>query len=165
MSGVMVPCEEWGMRLALASDHGGFELKEAVKGWLQEWGHEVVDLGTHSSRSVDYPDYVGRAAAAVSRGEVTRAVVLCGTGIGASIVANKYPGVRATLCHDIYTARMSRLHNDSNVLAMGGRVLGADLAREMLKVWLETPFEGGRHERRLKKLEDLERRILEGEEP
>ena len=81
------------------------------------------------------------------------------------MVANKYPGVRATLCHDIYTARMSRLHNDSNVLAMGGRVLGLDLAREMLKVWLETPFEGGRHERRLKKLEEIERRILEGEEP
>ncbi len=153
------------MRLALASDHGGFQLKEAVKEWLREWGHEVVDMGAPSEESVDYPDYISRAAAAVSRGEVERAVVLCGTGIGASIVANKYPGVRATLCHDIYTARMSRLHNDSNVLAMGGRVLGLDLAREMLKVWLETPFEGGRHERRLKKLAEIERRILEGEEP
>ncbi len=153
------------MKLALASDHGGYGLKEAVKAWLQEWGHQVVDMGTHSEESVDYPDYISRAAAAVSRGEVERAVVLCGTGIGASIVANKYPGVRATLCHDIYTARMSRLHNDSNVLAMGGRVLGLDLAREMLKAWLETPFEGGRHQRRLKKLADIESRILEGEEP
>ena len=140
-------------------------MKEAVKGWLREWGHEVVDMGAPSEESVDYPDYISRAAATVSRGEVERAVVLCGTGIGASIVANKYPGVRATLCHDIYTARMSRLHNDSNVLAMGGRVLGLDLAREMLEVWLETPFEGGRHERRLKKLAEIERRILEGEEP
>ena len=153
------------MRLALASDHGGFELKEAVRGWLQEWGYQVVDLGTHSPESVDYPDYIALAAAAVSRGETDRAVVLCGTGIGASIVANKFPGVRATLCHDIYTARMSRLHNDSNVLAMGGRVLGADLAREMLKVWLETPFEGGRHERRLRKVAEIERKILEGEKP
>ncbi|HDD53445.1 MAG: ribose 5-phosphate isomerase B [Aquificota bacterium] len=153
------------MRLALASDHGGFELKEAVRGWLQEWGYQVVDLGTHSPESVDYPDYIALAAAAVSRGETDRAVVLCGTGIGASIVANKFPGVRATLCHDIYTARMSRLHNDSNVLAMGGRILGADLAREMLKVWLETPFEGGRHERRLRKVAEIERKILEGEKP
>ncbi len=153
------------MRLALASDHGGFELKEAVRGWLQEWGYQVVDLGTHSPESVDYPDYIALAAAAVSRGETDRAVVLCGTGIGASIVANKFPGVRATLCHDIYTARMSRLHNDSNVLAMGGRILGADLAREMLKVWLETPFKGGRHERRLRKVAEIERKILEGEKP
>jgi ribose 5-phosphate isomerase B len=153
------------MKLALAADHGGFGLKEAVKGWFLEWGHEVMDMGTHSTESADYPDYVELAAALVSRGEVDRAVVLCGTGIGASMVAGKYPGVRAALCHNIYTARMSRLHNDSNVLALGGRILGEDLAREMVKVWLDTPFEGGRHKRRLKKLEEIERRILEGREP
>ena len=153
------------MKLALAADHGGFSLKEAVKGWLLEWGHEVTDVGTHSADSVDYPDYVRLAAALVSRAEVDRAVVLCGTGIGASMVASKYPGVRATLCHNIYTARMSRLHNNSNVLALGGRILGEDLAREMVKVWLDTPFDGGRHKRRLEKLEEIERRILEGREP
>ncbi len=153
------------MKLALAADHGGFSLKEAVKGWLLEWGHEVTDVGTHSTDSVDYPDYVKLAAALVSRAEVDRAVVLCGTGIGASMVASKYPGVRATLCHNIYTARMSRLHNDSNVLALGGRILGEDLAREMVKVWLDTPFDGGRHKRRLEKLGEIERKILEGREP
>jgi ribose 5-phosphate isomerase B len=122
-------------------------------------------MGVSSPQSADYPDVVKKAAAAVSRGDVDRAVVICGTGIGASLVANKYPGVRAALCHNIYTARMSRLHNDSNVLAMGGRVLGEDLARETMKTWLETPFEGGRHSRRLAKLEEIERRILEGVEP
>ena len=153
------------MRLALAADHGGFGLKEAVKGWLLEWGHEVIDMGTYSTESVDYSDYVGPAAALVSKGEVDRAVVLCGTGIGASMVAGKYPGVRAALCHNIYTAKMSRLHNDSNVLALGGRILGEDLAKEMVKVWLDTSFEGGRHKRRLEKLREIERRILEGREP
>ena len=153
------------MRLALAADHGGFGLKEAIKGWLLKWGHEVIDVGTYSTESVDYADYVGPAAALVSKGEVDRAVVLCGTGIGASMVAGKYPGIRVALCHNIYTARMSRLHNDSNVLALGGRILGEDLAKEMVKVWLETPFEGGRHKRRLEKLREIERRILEGKEP
>ncbi len=153
------------MRLALASDHGGFTLKEAVKAWLQEWGHEVVDMGVHNPQPVDYPDVIGPAAAAVSRGEVERAVVLCGTGIGASLVANKYPGVRCALCHDIYTAKMGRMHNDANILAMGGRVLGEGLAKEMLKVWLETPFEGGRHARRLGKVSEIEHRILGGKGP
>lgn len=153
------------MRIATAADHGGFRLKEALKVSLQDWGHQVTDFGTHDEAPVDYPDYISRAAMAVSQGEVEKAVVLCGTGIGASIVANKFPGVRAALCHDIFTARMSRLHNDANILVLGGRVLGEELAREILKYWLETEFEEGRHMKRVEKIYQLERLILEENMP
>ncbi len=124
-------------------------------------GLEVLDFGTFSEDSVDYPDFAIKAIKALLRGEVDRAILMCGTGIGMSIVANRFPGIRAALCHDVYTARMSRLHNDANVLVMGGRVLSPEVAQEMVKVWLTEPFEGGRHERRLRKIEDIERMIKE----
>ena len=149
------------MRIALACDHGGFRLKESVKEFLMSQGLEVLDFGTFSEDSVDYPDFAIKAIKALLRGEVDRAILMCGTGIGMSIVANRFPGIRAALCHDVYTARMSRLHNDANVLVMGGRVLSPEVAQEMVKVWLTEPFEGGRHERRLRKIEDIERMIKE----
>ncbi len=150
------------MKVAVGSDHGGYRLKEFVKGLLERWGHQVVDMGTHSEESVDYPQFAKAVAEAVVSGRVDRGVLVCGTGIGMSIVANRFPGVRAALCHDTYTARMSRLHNDANVLVLGGRVLGEGVVEEMLKVWLETPFEGGRHKRRLDKLSLLEKEIVGG---
>ncbi len=150
------------MRVAIASDHGGYRLKEFVRRLLEEMEVEVLDFGTDSEESVDYPFYAAKVARAVASGEVDRGILCCGTGIGMSIVANRFPGVRAALCHDEYTARMSRLHNDANVLALGGRVLGEGVAAEIVRVWLETPFEGGRHERRLGKLEEIEKEILGG---
>ncbi len=149
------------MRIALASDHGGYRLKEFVKSLLQSLGHEVLDFGTHSEESVDYPEYAAKVARAVARGEVDRGILCCGTGIGMSIVANRFPNIRATLCHDEYTARMSRLHNDSNVLCMGGRVLSPDKAEAIVKIWLTEKFEGGRHARRLSKLEEIEKAVCE----
>ena len=150
------------MRVAIASDHGGYRLKEFVRRLLEEMEVEVLDFGTDSEESVDYPFYAAKVARAVASGEVDRGILCCGTGIGMSIVANRFPGVRAALCHDEYTARMSRLHNDANVLALGGRVLGEGVAAEIVRVWLETPFEGGRHERRLGKLGEIEKEILGG---
>ncbi len=148
------------MKLAVACDHGGYRLKEVIKGFLLEQGHEVLDLGTNSEESVDYPEFGEKAALAVVRGEVERAIVICGTGIGISISANKVPGIRAALCYNVYAAKMSRMHNDANVLALGGRVLGDELAKEIVRVWLQTPFEGGRHERRVKKISDIEKKFL-----
>lgn len=147
------------MKIALGCDHGGWELKNIIEGVLKSLDIEVVDMGTGSEDSVDYPDYGEKVAEAVSHGEVDRGIAVCGTGIGMSIVANKYPGVRAALCHDSFTARMSRLHNDSNVLVLGGRVTGREVAVEMLKQWLATPFEGGRHKRRLDKIDHIEKNI------
>ncbi len=147
------------MKIALGCDHGGWELKNIIEGVLKSLDIEVVDMGTGSEDSVDYPDYGEKVAEAVSQGEVDRGIAVCGTGIGMSIVANKYPGVRAALCHDSFTARMSRLHNDSNVLVLGGRVTGREVAVEMLKQWLATPFEGGRHKRRLDKIGHIEKNI------
>ena len=149
------------MRIALASDHGGYRLKEFVKNLLQSLGHEVLDFGTHSEESVDYPEYAAKVARAVAKGEVDRGILCCGTGIGMSIVANRFPKVRATLCHDEYTARMSRLHNDSNVLCMGGRVLSLEKAEAIVRIWLTEEFEGGRHARRLSKLEEIEKAVCE----
>ena len=143
------------MKIALGSDHAGFELKEDLRAFLAEMKIEALDLGTYSEDSVDYPDVAVKVAEKVARGEVERGLLICGTGIGMSIVANRFPGVRAALCHDLCTARVSREHNNANILAMGGRVTGKGLAREMLKVFLETEFQGGRHERRVNKIAAL----------
>ena len=144
--------------VALGADHAGFELKEALKGWLIDHGYQVLDLGTHGSESVDYPDYAAEVAEAVAVGKVERGVLLCGTGIGMAMTANKVPGIRAAPCADLYTARMSREHNDANILTLGGRLMEPDMAVEILQLWLETEFAGGRHARRLGKISDLERR-------
>ena len=146
------------MKIALGSDHAGFELKEDLRSFLGERQVEILDLGTFSEAPVDYPDVAIKVAEEVSRGEVERGLLICGTGIGMSMVANRFAGVRAALCHDVYTARMSREHNNANILALGGRVIGKGLAREILKVWLETEFQGGRHEKRLNKISALEER-------
>ena len=145
------------MQIGLASDHGGFELKEELKAFLKSMGTDPVDMGSFSEESVDYPDFGMLVAERVSRGELEKGILICGTGIGMSIVANKFPGVRATLANDLYSSRLSREHNDSNILILGGRVVGKDLAKEIVKVWLNTPFAGGRHRRRLEKIEALER--------
>ncbi len=144
------------MKIAIGSDHAGFELKEEIKTYLKELGgHEVIDHGTYDTRSVDYPDFGIKVARSVAKKEVDRGILICGTGIGMSIVAGRFKGVRAALCQDLYTARMSREHNDANILIMGGRVVGKGLAREMVKIWLSTEFEGGRHSKRLEKIEKL----------
>ena len=138
--------------IAVASDHGGFDLKKDVIGLLMELGYKVNDMGPENSNSVDYPDYGISLARAVADKKVSRGIVICGTGIGMSIVVNRFPGIRGTLCSDVYTAKLCREHNDSNILIMGGRVVGHGLAREIVKVWLGTPFEGGRHQKRLDKI-------------
>lgn len=144
------------MRIAMAADHGGFALKEALKAYLQETGHEVRDFGAHDEGASDYPDYAGPAARAVASGECERGVFCCGTGLGVMLAANKVRGIRAVVCHESYSARMSRSHNDANVLCFGGRVHGVGLACEILDLWLATPFEGGRHARRVAKVMALE---------
>ncbi|MCX8116392.1 MAG: ribose 5-phosphate isomerase B [Desulfobacterota bacterium] len=144
------------MQIGLACDHGGYELKEALKSFLRELNHEPLDFGTFSGEAVDYPDYGIRAAEKVSRGELERAILICGTGIGMSIVANKFRGVRAALVQDLFSARLSREHTDANILVIGGRIVARELAKEIVKVWLETPFSGGRHKRRLEQIERLE---------
>ncbi|MDH7499077.1 MAG: ribose 5-phosphate isomerase B [candidate division NC10 bacterium] len=149
------------MRIALGADHGGWELKEAIKTILQELGHQVQDFGTHDEASVDYPDFGEAVASAVAEGRAERGILVCGTGIGMCMVANKHPGIRAALCHDLYTARLSREHNDANILVLGGRVVGKGLALEMVKVWLSTDFLGGRHSRRLQKIAEWEERLRE----
>jgi ribose 5-phosphate isomerase B len=144
------------VKIAIASDHAGFPLKSLLIQHLKEDGHEVLDLGTHSVESVDYPPFCAAAARAVVRGEVDRGIVLGGSGQGEQIAANKVHGARAALCNDLYTARLGRLHNDANVLAMGGRIVAPELAYEILAVFLDTPFEGGRHVRRLHQISDIE---------
>ena len=144
------------LSVALGADHAGWELKEALKSWLMEAGYQVLDFGTHSPDSVDYPDYAQQVGEAVAVGKVDRGVLVCGTGIGMTMAANKIPGVRAALCGDAFTSRMSREHNDANVLALGGRLTDADMGRDILKVWLETNFAGGRHARRVNKIMELE---------
>jgi ribose 5-phosphate isomerase B len=138
--------------IALAADHGGFELKEQLKKELQAWGYSVLDLGTDGSHSVDYPDFAEAMAAAI-RGKVAdKGVLVCGTGIGISIAANRHPDVRAALVHDAFTAKLSRQHNDANVIAFGGRTIGPEVAKDCLKTFLDTEFEGGRHARRVAKM-------------
>jgi glycine hydroxymethyltransferase len=145
--------------ILIASDHGGFSLKEDLKAFLTSLGEPVQDLGTCNGEPVDYPDFGIDLAERVGRGEAERGVLVCGTGIGMSIVANKVPGVRAALAHDAYSARMAREHNDANILVIGGRTTGPELARELLKTWLEAHFEGGRHARRLEKIRGFETRF------
>ncbi|MCD6571574.1 MAG: ribose 5-phosphate isomerase B [Deltaproteobacteria bacterium] len=147
------------MKIGIACDHGGFALKDFVKETLEDKGCEVVDLGTDSFASVDYPDFALKALRMLMRGECDRIILMCGTGIGMSMCANRIPGVRGSLCSDPYTAKMSRLHNDSNCLIMGGRVIGEAIAKEIVDAWLSTPFEGGRHKGRLEKIELIPSKI------
>ncbi len=143
--------------IALGADHAGWELKEDLKAWLIQHGHQVIDFGTHSPEAVDYPDYASQVAESVAAAKAERGVLVCGTGIGMSMTANKIAGVRAAVCGDIFTARMSREHNDANVLAMGARLTQRDTAIEILRAWLTTEFAGGRHARRVEKIARLER--------
>ncbi len=146
------------MKVALGCDHAGLVLKDVVAEYLARAGHEVLDEGTSSAASCDWPDFAERVARRIASGEAERGIAICGTGIGMSMAANKLPGVRAAVCNDLYTARYSRKHNDANVLTMGARVIGPGLAEEIVDVWMQTAFEGGRHSRRLNKLSEIERR-------
>lgn len=141
------------MRVLVASDHGGFELKQLLVARLRSLGHEIVDLGTHGQASVDYPDFAHALAARLAAGDGQRGVLVCGTGIGVSITANRHPGVRAALCHDALTAEMARRHNDANVLCLGGRTTGTAVALQALEIFLATPFDGGRHAGRVAAIE------------
>ncbi|CAM4238560.1 ribose 5-phosphate isomerase B [Paenibacillus phoenicis] len=145
------------MKVVIANDHGGLMLKRELASLLREMNAEVVDLGCDTQDAVDYPDYAIRAAAMVANGEAERGILICGTGIGMSIAANKVPGIRCALAHDVFSAKATRLHNDSNMLALGERVIGPGLAREIVKTWIETEFEGGRHQRRIDKVSNYER--------
>ncbi len=145
------------MKISLACDHGAYELKERLKAHMAEQGHEVLDQGTYGPESCDYPDFGRAAARLVSDGTCDRGVVLCTTGIGMSMVANKVEGVRCALCHEPLSAEMTRRHNDANVLAMGAGMVGPELARRILDVFLTTPFDGGRHQRRVDKMMEGER--------
>ena len=144
------------MRVAIGSDHAGFALKAHLSETLISLGHEVDDLGTNSEEPVDYPPICAAVGRAVVKGEVDRGIVLGGSGQGEQMTANKIRGVRAALCNDLYTARMSREHNDANVLSIGGRIVAHQLADEILTLWLTTPFEGGRHERRIAQIAEIE---------
>lgn len=144
------------MKVAIGSDHAGVNLKKELKQLLSEKGIDYEDLGTDGEQSVDYPDFALAVAEKVANGEADRGIVICGTGIGVSISANKVKGIRCALVHDVFSAKATRLHNDSNVLAMGERVIGVGLAREIADVWLSTDFEGGRHERRVNKISSYE---------
>ena len=137
------------MKIAVASDHGGYFLKEVVAGYLMAIGHEVIDLGTNSEASVDYPEYGHKCAEAVANGDAERGIVVCGTGIGISIAANKVKGIRCGLCTSVEMAKLTRQHNDANMLAMGGRILSNEDAIAIVNAFLETEFEGGRHQRRV----------------
>jgi len=145
--------------VAIGADHGGYELKEMLKGYLGELGYSVMDFGTDSTNSVDYPDFAFAVAQLVARGHAWRGIVVDGAGIGSSMAANKVPGVRASLCYDQATAANSREHNDANVLTLGAGLIGPNLARQIVKTWLKTPFGGGRHARRVDKIMEIERRF------
>jgi ribose 5-phosphate isomerase B len=146
------------MRVAIGADHAGLALKEHLKRTLQSLGHTIEDLGTHTEQAVDYPPICAAVGRAVAERRADRGIVLGGSGQGEQMAANKVAGIRAALCNDLYTARLSRLHNDANVLSMGGRIVAPGLADEILKVWLETAFEGGRHQRRIDQIAALEAR-------
>ncbi len=148
--------QEEVLKVAIGSDHAGFDYKEIVKKHLEEKGFEVIDKGTYSKESVDYPIFGEAVAQAVASGEADRGIVICGTGIGISISANKVKGIRAALCTNEYMARMARKHNDANILAFGARVLGIDVALGIVDVFFETEFEGGRHERRVNEIKNIE---------
>jgi ribose 5-phosphate isomerase B len=155
------PSTEGRVKLAIGSDHGGFELKEEILKFLKTIANlQVTDLGPVNKDSVDYPDFGAKVSEAVSGGTADRGILICGTGIGMSIVANRYPKVRAALCHDHFTAQMSREHNDANILVMGERVIGKGVALDIVKTWLDTEFAGGRHQKRLDKITALEASII-----
>jgi len=147
------------MTIAIGCDHAGVELKQQIVALLKDLHIECIDYGTDSSESVDYPDFGEMVSIAVSSGKIQKGILICGTGIGMSIVANKFPGVRASLCNELFTAKMSRLHNDANILVLGGRIVGRDLAKEIVKTWVSTLFEGERHCRRLEKISRIEDRF------
>lgn len=155
------------MKICVASDHGGFELKNTIFNYLLDKGYSVSDLGTDTSDSVDYPDYALRVVTALLNKDCEKGIIMCGSGIGVSISANRFPKIRAALCWDSFSAKLSRQHNDSNILTMGGRLIGVELAKEIVDTWLTTEFEGGRHERRIKKIDELAKeywkKYIEGE--
>lgn len=142
--------------IGIGSDHGGFNLKNEIVKFLKAKGYEVKDFGTYNTDSVDYPDFGQTVAEAVSRGECDKGIVICGTGVGISIAANKVKGIRAALCTDTYMARMTREHNDANILALGERVLGVGVALDIVETWLGTQFVGGRHQQRIEKIAQIE---------
>ena len=148
------------MKIAIGCDHGGIVLKDAVLEVLNEKKIEVEDLGCYTTDSVDYPDYALKVAEEVSQGKADLGIILCGTGIGISIAANKVKGIRAAVAHDLFTAEMCKRHNNANILAMGGRVISPDLAKQMVKIWLESEFEGGRHTNRLNKIAAIEQKYF-----
>ncbi|MBN1510098.1 MAG: ribose 5-phosphate isomerase B [Sedimentisphaerales bacterium] len=152
------------MKIALGTDHAGYEYKERIKQYLTEHGHEVKDFGTDSSESCDYPDFVYPAALAVAQDECDRAIVLGGSGNGETMAANKVPGVRCAVCWSEEIARLSRAHNDANVMSIGARFVSIELVFKMLDIWLTTPFDGGRHLRRINKIADLEKDRLHAKE-
>jgi ribose 5-phosphate isomerase B len=141
------------MKYYIGVDHAGFEIKPFVIEYLQKKGIEVEDLGTYSSESVDYPDFAHKVARAVLENEGTKGILICGSGIGMSLAANKHKGIRAALCHNHYTAKMARLHNDANILCFGARIVGLGVIESILDAWLESKFEGGRHQRRVEKID------------
>ncbi|MBI4698431.1 MAG: ribose 5-phosphate isomerase B [Nitrospirae bacterium] len=147
------------MKVAIGCDHAGLSLKNEIMPVLDELALEWSDLGTRTEESVDYPDFGEKVSEAVSKGVFERGILICGTGIGMSIVANKFPGVRAALCQEAYSAKMSRLHNDANVLILPGRIINKDTAKEIVRVWFNTAFEGGRHQRRLDKIMTIEKKV------
>ncbi len=137
------------LKIVIGSDHAGFELKEKVRQKLKELGYEYYDMGTYDKTSVDYPLIAKAVAGEVADGKFDRGIIICGSGVGVAIAANKIKGIRAANCNDLYCAKMSRMHNNANILTMGGRVIGEDVAYEIVKIWLETEFEGGRHQKRI----------------
>ncbi|MGA1874252.1 MAG: ribose 5-phosphate isomerase B [bacterium] len=137
------------MSIVIGSDHGGFELKESLRAYLEEQGHQIEDVGCYNQESVDYPDIADRVVRSILTLKAEKGILICGTGIGMSIAANRHVGIRAALCSEPLSARLSREHNDSNVLILGGRIIGREMALEILKTWLTTSFSGGRHARRL----------------
>jgi ribose 5-phosphate isomerase B len=147
------------MKIAIGCDHAGVAMKNEIIPVLEELNIEWEDFGTKDEESVDYPDFGEKVASAVSKGDIERGLLICGTGIGMSIVANKFPGVRAALCNEDYSAKMSRLHNDANLLVLPGRVIDNSMARNIVRTWFKTDFEGGRHQRRLDKIRAIEERI------
>jgi ribose 5-phosphate isomerase B len=165
-SGVSTPAvgtskrEAGGETIAIGSDHGGFQLKQQLSQYLTGLGYKMVDLGTYSEEACDYPDFAYAVARMVSLGEASKGIMIDSVGIASAIVANKVPGIRAACCHDEFSARSSREHNDANVLTLGGKVIGVEAAKSVTKVWLESWFSGGRHQRRVKKISDIESRFF-----
>ena len=149
------------MKIGIGNDHSAVELKAEIIGFLKEKGYEIVDFGTNSTESCDYPIYGEKVARAVAAGEVEKGILICGTGLGISLAANKVEGIRAVVCSEPFTAKMSRAHNNCNILALGARVVGAELAKMIVDTWLSTEFEGGRHQRRVDMIMDIEKRNRE----